>query len=516
MRGGTHLKSIIAMLLLLSLLLCGCSGNPDYSPTGNGLYQDATLPSTTLPLQPESRSLTLAYYADRAMNPYEATEISHKLIFSLVYQGLFAINSDYQASPVLCKTYTVSQNLREYVFYPSDATFPDGSALTAEDIAASLEAARMGTVYSGRLIHVSQIAVTEDGGVQVLLNNPCQDLPLLLDIPIVKADQVHDVHPAGTGPYYFSNGLVGLYLARRSNWWCRATLPLSAPYISLLKVDSPATMRDDFEFRNIDVVLADLGSDTYVDYRCDYELWDVESGVFLYLACNENSTLFSDRTLRAALTYAIDRDLLVSTYYRGFAMSASLPASPYSDYYDEALAGDYAYDPDRFAQAVSDAQSEANTILLLVNKADSRRVRVAKAIAKMLEGYGFVVTVSALSGTAYTNALNRGYFDLHLGQTKLSANMDLSAFFAPDGSLNFGGMADAATYSLMLSAVENRNGYAHLYKRVMSSGMLCPILFRTYAIYVQRGVFEDLTPAKDHIFYYDLGRTLESAHSDWQ
>ena len=42
-------------------------------------------------------------------------------------------------------------------------------------------------------------------------------------------------------------------------------------------------------------------------------------------------------------------------------------------------------------------------------------------------------------------------------------------------------------------------------------GMLIPLLFRSYAIYVQRGLFEGLNPARDHVFYYDLGRDLSSA-----
>ena len=50
-----------------------------------------------------------------------------------------------------------------------------------------------------------------------------------------------------------------------------------------------------------------------------------------------------------------------------------------------------------------------------------------------------------------------------------------------------------------------------MYTRIADNGMLCPILFRSYAIYVQRGLFDELTPARDNIFYYDLGRTLESA-----
>jgi peptide/nickel transport system substrate-binding protein len=276
-------------------------------------------------------------------------------------------------------------------------------------------------------------------------------------------------------------------------------------------VDSRATMRDDFEYGNISIVCADPGSDTYVDYRCDYELWDVESGIFLYLTCNKNSAVFSNKAIRVALTHAIDRDALVKEYYRGFAMSAYLPASPDSPQYNASAEEIYGLNGDIFAQAVTDAALENMAITLLVNKADSRRVKVAHGIAKMLETYGFTVTVSALSDSSYTNALKNGKFDLHLGQTKLSANMDLTAFFDPDGALSLGGVADTAAFTLALGAMENDTNYAHLYKRVMSNGILCPVLFRTYAIYVQRGLFDELTPARDHIFYYDLGRTLESA-----
>ena len=510
MWGGDHLKRIISAVLLLAFLLAGCGSPSAYVPTGNGFDQESTQPTTTHPAT-QPQSLTLGYYPDRSLNPYTATEVSHKLIFSLIYQGLFAVDGDYNVSPMLCKNYTVSKDCRTYVFYPENATFADGSALTAEDIVASLEAARTGQVYSGRLRQVTSITATEDGGVEVVLKIPYKNLPLILDIPIVKASDVAAELPMGTGPYRYETGPIGLQLLRRTNWWCQAKLPVKAPVISLLRVDSPATMRDDFEFNNIHVVCADPGSDTYVDYRCDYELWDVESGVFLYLACNKSSPVFSNTALRAALTYGIDRDALVSQYYRGFAMSTCLPVSPESPLYNSSLAQQYGYAPEKFTQAIEDAALEDLSIRLLVNKADSRRVKAAKAVANMLEGYGFTVTVSALSGSSYVNALGRGNFDLYLGQTRLSANMDLTAFFDPDSDLSRGGLVDAASFVLSQGALENEVNCYHLYKRIMDGGLLCPILFRTYAIYVQRGLLEELTPARDNVFYYDLGRTLESA-----
>ena len=505
------MKRITAILLLLALLLSGCGGEAVYVPTGNGLFQDETTQPTTQPSKPQTQSLTLGYYPEKSLNPYTATEVSHKLIFSLLYQGLFAVDREYNVSPILCKSFSVSKDMRTYVFYPTEATFSDGSPVTAADIASSLEAARAGTVYSGRLKQVSAITITEDGGVQIDLKTPYENLPLLLDGPIVKASETQAERPMGTGPYGYDIGINGLQLKRRSEWWCRAKLAVTAPFVSLLKVDSPATMRDDFEYGNISIVCADPGSDLFVDYRCDYELWDVESGIFLYLACNKNSKIFSNKALRAALTHGIDRDALVQEYYRGFAESAYLPASPDSPHYSDTAKETYGFHPEIFTQAVTDAAPENMAITLLVNKADSRRVKAARGIAKMLENYGFTVTVSALSGNSYTNALKNGKFDLHLGQTKLSANMDLSAFFDPDGALSLGGLADTATFALAQGAMENEGNYDHLYKRVMSNGMLCPILFRTYAIYAQRGLFDDLTPARDHVFYYDLGRTLESA-----
>ena len=304
---------------------------------------------------------------------------------------------------------------------------------------------------------------------------------------------------------------MGIRLIRRTDWWCSAGLAATAESILLMEVESAAALRDDFEFGNITMVCADPGTDSYVDFRCDYELWGCESGVFLYLACNEKSQVFSKATLRRALTHAIDRDSLVNEFYGGFALSATLPASPRSPVYNNKLAAQYGYDPDAFIQSVQQVAPKTMKLTLLVNGADSRRIRVARRIAEMLEVAGFTVTVSALRDTAYTNALKKGDYDLHLGQTRLSPNMDLSAFFDPKGSLNFGGLTDAGIYALCQEAMANEGNYYTLHQKVMADAMLCPILFRSYAIYGQRGVLPALTPTRDNIFYYSLGKTLEGA-----
>lgn len=510
------MKRILAMVLcaVMVLGLCGCGGEDAYQPTGDALTWDEayTGPTVTTPEVDTDQELTLTYYPGRSMNPFLCTDFTNRALFSLLYQSLFIVDRNYDTEPMLCKSYTVSEDMKTYVFFPEAATFSDGSVLTAQDVAASLQAAKDSTIYSGRFSHVKEIALTAEGGVSVKLDTAYEDLPLLLDIPILKQSQLQLDVPLGTGPYIFEEAGGVAQLRHRDNWWCKASMTVTAQVISLVEAEDAAQIRDEFEFADLSLVCADPGSDRYADYRCDYELWDCENNIFLYLGCNMDSTVFSLPEVRAALVYAIDRDTLAESYYRGFARSASLPASPLSPYYNATLAGRYAYDGgEALKKAVSTVTQPEYPLLLLVNSDDSLRVRVARDICKALVACGLNIELKSVSTSAYNNALRNREYDLYLGQTKLSANMDLSAFFSGSGALSYGNISDVALYTMCTEALANRGNYYTLHQKVMDDGRICPILFRSYAIYATRGLLTGLTPARDNVFYYSLGKTMEDA-----
>ena len=159
-------------------------------------------------------------------------------------------------------------------------------------------------------------------------------------------------------------------------------------------------------------------------------------------------------------------------------------------------------------------ETAENEVTLLVNSEDGIRLRVANMVANNLQTCGLKVTLLELSGKAYTAALKAGEYVLYLGQTRLSPNMDLTAFFAEDGNLSVGGLSDPVLYALCLDALANSGNYYNLHQRILEDGILCPILFRSYAIYTQRGTFRNLTPSRDNLFFYHLGRTCEEALVD--
>ena len=512
MSGGNTVKRLISILLCL-LLLCGCQVDVDsYVPTGDGLtWDDGQNPNSD---QTDSeQELTLIYYPNKTLNPLQSTDFTNRVLLSLMYQGLFATDRDYTVHPILCKNYKVSQDMKTYTFYLENATFSDGTLLTCSDVVATLESARTSAYYKGRFQHIKTVSLGEDNAVVITTDTPMEDLPILLDIPILKAGELDATHPLGTGPYYLDTTGGTALLHKRVDWWCRSNLVVTAPAIALKEaVDNPQ-IRDSFEFDSLDLVCADPGSDRYADYRCDFELWDSESGIFLYLLCNMESAIFSNDKVRAALTTAIDRDALVAAEYRGFARSASLPASPNSPYYSQVLAKRYAYDGtgETLKNAVSNAKMVNAPLVLMVNGGDSLRVRQAKAIAEMLTAAGFKVTVSECSESTFLKNLKNRNFDLCLAQTRLSPNMDLSPFFSSSGSLSYGKISDAAIYALCKEALANHGNYYTLHQTVMNDGRLCPILFRSYAVYATRGLLTDLTPARDNIFFYSLGKTMDSA-----
>lgn len=498
------MKRLLAALILVCLL-AGCTDQGAYIPTGDGFQEGSNAPSQ--PQTDTTGELRLAYNQGGSFHPYTATDLNNRSLLSLIYQGLFAMDDNYEPTPILCSTYKVSADMREWTFYLENATFSDGQPLTAYDVEASLKAARSEGFYSGRFRHIKSIGAAPDGSVIITLSTPMNNLPLLLDIPILKASQVDAAAPLGTGPYILEDTGSGKQLRRQPAWWCSAALPVSAQIIPLDHGTTQGELWDLYKFSGLSMVC----TDSYVDFRGDYELWESENGLFLYLTCNMKSKVFSNEALRSALTHAIDRDMLVKKYFQGFAHSATLPASPSFPYYSTALAENYGYQAEKFAQAVADAQLEDNSIVLLVNRDDPLRLRTAQAIAKMLEAGGLKVTIPEVSGKDYQNALSWGEFDLFLGQTKLSPNMDLTAFFSENGSLNYGSITDVAANAMSLDALADNGNYQSLHKLVMDDGRLCPILVRSYAVYGRRGYFPGLSPARDNIFYYSLGKTMQSA-----
>jgi hypothetical protein len=69
-------------------------------------------------------------------------------------------------------------------------------------------------------------------------------------------------------------------------------------------------------------------------------------------------------------------------------------------------------------------------------------------------------------------------------------------------------MANATCLEMCRDALENSGNYYNLHQTVLRNSQLIPVLFRTYAVYSDRGLAVGLEPSRDNVFYYSMGRSL--------
>ena len=526
------MKRIIALLLAAVTVLglfSGCGreiDNSGYIPTGDAILLEGQEPEDIMSEEEDTQELFLAYYPDRSLNPLFGSDYTNRVLMSLMYQGLFAVDSKKQTTPILAGEYYVSTNSRNWTIYlDKKAAFSDGTPVTVEDVIATYQKAKENDYYSGRFRHLVDIVPSEDGaGITFQLDTPYENLALLLDIPIVKASQVEAELPLGTGPYTFVSTETGYCLQRVSNWWCgTAKIPATDETIELVEVASPGDVRDAFQFNgdsSLSVVCTNPMSDSFAEYSCDYELWEIESGYFMYIGCNIlYSPFFDDGTLRTFLTYAIDRETLAQDTYKGMVYPVTLPCSPTEVYYSNSLASSYQYDSLKFinrmaSYRVPQEDHQDKEMRLLVNSDDSARTRIARSIAATLTDLGLPTKTMECNGFTFREAVRAQNFDIYLGMTRLSPTMDLTEYFRPWGELGYGGLAHEMLYSMCLNALENSGNYYNLHKKLGEDGRIIPVMFGYYAVYAQRGLIPDLNPSRDNVFYYSLGKTMDATRME--
>lgn len=518
------LTALLALSMALSLF-SGCGrqvDNSGYVPTGDAILMEGQEPED-IEKKEETQELTLAYYPDRSLNPVFGSDYTNRVLMSLMYQGLFAVDSKKNVTPILASGYRSSADNKTWVVYLDEkATFSDGSRVTPQDVVATYKRAKENDYYKGRFkFHLADVQVTDDGGIAFYMMNPFGNLPLVLDIPIIKESQLDETIPLGTGPYVFQQGVNGSYLQRNENWWCKGVeIPATDSAIALVSVTSPADIRDQFQFGELSLACTNPMSGSFAEYRCDYEMWEIESGQLMYIGCNIQWSDFypEQKPLRTFLTYAIDRETLSKSIYRGMADPVTLPASPNESYYNQNLAQKYAYDSLHFVGELSQFTipnkkegGGKQTLRLLVNSDDSNRVQVARTLAKNLTEFGLTTETIEKTTGGFRDVLVNGNYDIYLGMTRLPPTMDMSEFFRLYGELSWGGLPHETLRDMSLRTLEDVGNFYNFYKKLAEDGRVIPVLFGYNVVYAQRGLIPNLNPSRDNVFYYSIGKDMEAS-----
>lgn len=501
--GGRKTRWLaLALSAALAAQLTGCRTAPP-EPTPDPSPSPTQEVPTPTPVVKQAFSLPLD--PQGTWNPYLGSRSTNMILAPLLYDSLYGLDNSFEPYPVLAQGAAAEEGgLTWRVTLKSGVTFSSGAALDAQTVCAALTAAKgEKSLYAARLAQVDKITAEGENVVVFQLEEPNWDFLALLDIPVALVAQ-EEVY--GTGRYVLDGERL---LAREGSWRGSLAIPKE---IKLTSISAADELIAAFDSGGLGLVASDPTGPDALGFSGSYQTWEYPTTTMLYLGFHRSSGVCQNPEVRAALSRAVDRGELVKEVLKGHASIAALPAPPTAKRYDQTVARELSYDPLAAANAldamgyeigetgVRQSGKRTLALTLLVNSDNLFKEQLGAAIAADLEAVGFEVTVTALPWEEYKKALTAGDFDLYLGETRLTGDLDLTGFFTAGSGLCYGGAPDKELAEALTQA-RTTGEWTAFYELYAQRPPFVTLCFKTGAALTQWGQVSGLRPTQNDLFY---------------
>ena len=500
-----QLSRLAALGLALCLILSGCTVEDEPEPA-----DPSEPPAPVIVTQaPEAVRFSLGYDPAASLDPIAGDSQVNQELTGLVYQYLYQLDNTFAPQPCLASDAVVSGDGYTWTFtIAAGVLFSDGTPLTAEHAAASLNAARSSPLYETRLANIWSVYTVDEQTMVVGLSAPNGNLPTLLDIPVTLPQE--EGPPLGSGYYRYEPSGERMFLQANPYHPSAAALPYTA--IPLTEISAAAERIAAFDSGEITAVTTDFTSPYSLGYSSSYESWDYPTTNLLYVGFQASAGPCQSPLVRRAFSRAFNRAELVEVLLSGHGDAAELPVSPLCGEWDEGAAALLRFDLEDAAALLDEAgyalseedglryrDREPLAVTLVVNSDNDSRQAVADALASALTGLGVTVTVERLSWNDYTAALQEGRFDLYIGETRLTGDFDPSTLLT--GALNYGYFEDwALTQALWdwqgAQGDDRALAAKTLWETFAQDAPFAPLCFKRGSMLVRWGLVSDLTPTR--------------------
>lgn len=283
----------------------------------------------------------------RTVNPVLAVSDADRDIASLVYAGLTRYDGT-KIVPALAKSYTVSDDGLTYTFtLRSDARFQDGTALTADDVAFTIQKIQDPTLKSPHAADWSDVTVKVLSPTSIQFTLKQAYAPFITNTTIgilpqhiwgsVSDDQFifsqYNIQPIGAGPYEVSSisrdsgGIPTDYHLKAWSGYSGTKPHISAINFVFFNDDNAAfAALDSGSIDSLPSVPPDEAARLATDSAQSYTIASVPLprifGVFLNQSQNP---ALADKNVRQALDMSVDRAALVKTVLSGYGIPISGP-----------------------------------------------------------------------------------------------------------------------------------------------------------------------------------------------
>jgi peptide/nickel transport system substrate-binding protein len=436
---------IVFILIVTAIIVTGC---------GQGKVEtDQHIDAFVLPAE-----VVLAAPRDLAPGPQDPYYTSSIL---MVWEPLFAVNEQGEPTPRLVKTWTMSEDGREWIFVlKQEVVFHDGLPFNAEAVIANFERYRkispkgspfysfnVNEIYPG-LIEVSKVddytvKMSFEQPVPTLIYNMISFGSAMFSPNNFAADGNFNGLPMGTGPfklvdhekdqYALLEAFEGYHGDKAKAETIRVrVIPNPDTRLSALKAEEIMGVMD------LGALQPSLAKELLKDER--FVVSTAKSTITHYLTPNGNKPPFNDPRMKQAVSLLIDRELIVKELYEGYPVASGNILNYTSPFAKDIKAK---HDKEMAKALANEALGGAGqTIDLIIPTWGLERYPYkaqAEYIQALLGEIGLEAKISILDGAAFRNALSEGEFNLAMNIQGLPNGepfIILDRFMSSNGATN--------------------------------------------------------------------------------
>jgi peptide/nickel transport system substrate-binding protein len=363
--------------------------------------------------------------------PLLASDSPSHNIAGLVYNGLVKYDKDMKIIGDLAKSWDISAGGLVITFHlRKSVKWHDGQPFTAADVLFTYQVTvdpKTPTAYAGDFLKVKKAEVLDAYTFRVTYDKPFAPaliswgnaiLPrhLLFGKDITKSPLSR--HPIGTGPYKFKEWIAGQKIVLVSNMDYFEGRPYIDGFITRIIPDT-ATMF--LELRAQGISMMDLTPLQYTRqtennlFKENFHKYRYLGFKYVYLGYNLKNPLFTDKRVRQAISYAINKEEIISGVLLGLGKPATGPYKPETWAYNGNVKI-YNYNPQKARLLLGEAgwkDTKGNGILekdgkpfvfeIVTNQGNDTRQKCAEIIQRQLKEIGITVKIRILEWAAFVN-----------------------------------------------------------------------------------------------------------------
>lgn len=262
------------------------------------------------------------------INPILSNNSHIQNIANLVYEPLLSVDENYKIELILAKEWSKINPTSYVIKLKDDIKWEDGNKLTAKDIKYTIDRLKdenVKSIYTYNVQEVTKVEVIDDNTIRINLNKEVPFFEYNLTFPIMShkyfenedfVNTSKNINPVGTGRYRIITEDGNIILRRNVNWWNKEENDVKLKEIHIIKYNNMGEVYKAFKLGNIDIIPTEsLDIEDYIG-TIGYNAKEYKGRELDYIAFNCENEELTNKEVRQAIFYAIDKQNIVSSIYK--------------------------------------------------------------------------------------------------------------------------------------------------------------------------------------------------------